>query len=78
MTQCARPQTTRALILNPVSRLGAYWRAVLSHHPQEVLQAQLSIYVYKGGLNTHPFMFFWVMNEQENVHVFFQFFHEIY
>ena len=36
------------------------WRTVsshLSHHPQEVLLAQLSLYVHKGGLNTDSFYF---------------------
>ena len=44
----ARPQTARARISNPVS-----WRTVSSHsshHPQEVLLAQFSLYVHKGGL----------------------------
>ena len=26
-----------------------------SHHPQEVLLAQFSLYVYTGGLEPHPF-----------------------
>ena len=33
------------------------WRAISSHHPQEVLLAQLSLYVYKGGLKPHTFHF---------------------
>ena len=36
------------------------WRAVsshLSHHPQEVLLAQFSLYVHKGGLKHHSFHF---------------------
>ena len=36
------------------------WRAVSSqssHHPQEVLLAQFSLYVYKGGLKPHSFHF---------------------
>ena len=36
------------------------WRAVLSHsyhHPQEVLLAQFSLYVNKGGLKPHLFHF---------------------
>ena len=36
------------------------WRAVSaqsSHHPQEVLLAQFSLYVHKRGLNPHPFHF---------------------
>ena len=31
------------------------WRTVSSHHPQEVLLAQLSLYVHKGGLKTDSF-----------------------
>ena len=36
------------------------WRTVSSqssHHPQEVLLAQLSLYVHKGGLNPDSFHF---------------------
>ena len=42
------------------------WRVVstdLSHHPQEVLLAQFSLYVHKGDLNLHSFIidsFWWV------------------
>ena len=31
------------------------WRTVSSHHPQEVLPAQFSLYVYKGGLKPDSF-----------------------
>ena len=31
------------------------WRAVPSHHPQEVLHAQFSLYVHEGGLKPHSF-----------------------
>ena len=37
------------------------WRTVSSqssHHPQEVLLAQFSLYVHKGGLKPDPFFFF--------------------
>ena len=37
------------------------WRAVsshTSHHPQEVLLAQFSLYVHKDGLNLHSFHFY--------------------
>ena len=37
------------------------WRTVSSqssHHPQEVLLAQFSLYVHKGGLNPDSFHFF--------------------
>ena len=43
---------------NPESRV---WRTVSSqssHHPQEVLLAQLSLYVHKGGLKPDSFHFF--------------------
>ena len=38
------------------------WRTVSSqssHHPQEVLLAQFSLYVYKGGLKPDSFHFTW-------------------
>ena len=31
------------------------WRVVSSHHPQEVLLSQFSLYVHKGGLKPHSF-----------------------
>ena len=31
------------------------WRAVSSHHPQEVLLAQFSLHVHKGGLKPYAF-----------------------
>ena len=33
------------------------WRAVSSHHPQEVLLAQFSLYVHKVGLKSYLFYF---------------------
>ena len=39
------------------------WRTVSSqstHHPQEVLLAQFSLYVHKGGLKPDSFHFFWI------------------
>ena len=42
------PQIARALNSNPVS--GGQWHHS-SHHPREVLSAQFSLYVHKGGLN---------------------------
>ena len=33
------------------------WRAVLSHHPQEVFLAQFSLYVHKSGLKPDSFRF---------------------
>ena len=33
------------------------WRTVSSHHPQEVLLAQFSLYVHKGGLKPYSFHF---------------------
>ena len=38
------------------------WRAVSSqssYHPQEVLLSQFSLYVHKGGLSPHSFLFIW-------------------
>ena len=34
------------------------WRTVSSHHPQEALLAQFSLYVHKGGLKPDSFHFF--------------------
>ena len=33
------------------------WRTVSSHYPQEVLLAQFSLYVHKGGLKPDSFHF---------------------
>ena len=41
------------------------WRTVSSqssHHPQEVLLAQFSLYVHKGGLKPDSFHFIFVVN----------------
>ena len=38
------------------------WRTVSSHHPQEVLLAQFSLYVHKGGLKPDSFHFFFCLN----------------
>ena len=35
------------------------WRTVSSHHPQEVLLAQFSLYVHKGGLKPDSFHLRW-------------------
>ena len=47
------------------------WRTVSSHsfhHPQEVLLAQLSLYVHKGGLNPDSFHFIFIFkNMQQKV-----------
>ena len=40
------------------------WRTVSSHsshHPQEVLLAQFSLYVHKGGLKRDSFNFIWTL-----------------
>ena len=45
------------------------WRTVSSqssHHPQEVLLAQFSLYVHKGGLKPDSFHFFCVTNASLN------------
>ena len=36
------------------------WRAVSSHHPQEVLLAQFSLYVHKSGLKPDSFHFYFL------------------
>ena len=48
------------------------WRTVSSQsypHPQEVLLAQFSLYVHKGGLKPDSFHFisFWLMTESMNL-----------
>ena len=51
------------------------WRSHSSHNPQEVLLAQFSIYVQKGGLNPDSFHFIcpdlqcWPALKQQWVHV---------
>ena len=40
------------------------WRTVSSHHPQEVLLAQFSIYVHKGGLKPDSFHFISLQRRQ--------------
>ena len=43
------------------------WRAESSHssyHPQEVLLAQVSLYVHKGGLKSHSFIFVGLLRRQ--------------
>ena len=39
------------------------WRTVSSHHPQEVLLAQFSLYVHKGGLKPDSFHFMYYLNQ---------------
>ena len=44
------------------------WRTVSSqssHHPQEVLLAQFSLYVHKGGLKPDSFHFIWCITLRE-------------
>ena len=41
------------------------WRRVSSHHPQEVLLAQFSLYVHKGGLKPDSFHFTKVNHSRE-------------
>ena len=48
-----RPQIARARISNPVSGGQCH----LIHLSQEVLLAQFSLYVHKGGLKPHSFHF---------------------
>ena len=49
-------ETLRARISNPVSG-GQCHSPQSSHHPQEVLLAQFSLYVHKGGLKPDSFNF---------------------
>ena len=42
-----------------------FWRAVSTHHPQEVLLAQLSLYVHKCGLKPLHFIFRTIHNLPE-------------
>ena len=49
------------------------WRTVSSqssHHPQEVLLAQFSLYVHKGGLKPDSFHFICITFEQRRPNVF--------
>ena len=46
------------------------WRTVSfqsSHHPQEVLLSQFSLYVHKGGLKTIHFISFFIFLRHQNV-----------
>ena len=47
---CARPQTPSSRVSNPVS-------GGQSHHPQDILLAQFSLYVHKGALKPYSFYF---------------------
>ena len=45
------------------------WRTVSSqssHHPQEVLLAQFSLYVHKGGLKPDLFHLYWISTKKNN------------
>ena len=56
------------------------WRTVSSqssHHPQEVLLAQFSLYVHKGGLKPDSFHFYLWHRKQFYQHVF-EFFQDVY
>ena len=44
------------------------WRKVSSHHPQEVLLAQFSLYVHKGGLKPDSFHFHFICLTLEFIH----------
>ena len=41
------------------------WRAVLSHHPKEVLLAQFNLYVHKSGLMPDSFHFTKIKNDRQ-------------
>ena len=42
------------------------WRTVSSHHPQEVLLAQFSLYVHKGGLKPDSFHLPYITSQLEH------------
>ena len=46
------------------------WRTMSSQHPQEVLLAQFSLYVHKGGLKPDSFHFLCYSEELELLHRF--------
>ena len=55
---CGEPPWPRGRVLG--LRRESFWKAVSSHsshYPQEVLLAQFSLYVHKGGLKSHSFHF---------------------
>ena len=45
------------------------WRTVSSHHPQEVLLAQFSLYVHKGGLKPDSFHFLSSQRQDAHYHL---------
>ena len=50
------------------------WRTVSSqssHHPQEVLLAQFSLYVHKGGLKPDSFHYEWVIFSNVKIYYFY-------
>ena len=57
------------------------WRTVSSqssHHPQEVLLAQFSLYVHKGGLKPDSFHLFNQFNVNQSLKSFFCFCHHLF
>ena len=49
----------KAAVLTTTLGAPCVWRTVSSHHPQEVLLAQFSLYLHKGGLKPDSFHFFY-------------------
>ena len=52
-----REVTCSASDLQSLNFVSCVWRAVSSHHPQEALLAQFSMYVHKSGLKPDSFNF---------------------
>ena len=54
---CVEPPLPRSSEISPDHQGSNFkscaWRAVSSHHPQEVFLTQFSLYVHKGGLRPH-------------------------
>ena len=55
-----REVTCSASDLQSLNFESCVWRAVSSHHPQDVLLAQFSLYVHKSGLKPDSFHFFYL------------------
>ena len=61
---CGEPPWPRCSVLG-LGRQGSHFKSCVyravsshpSHHPQDVILAQFSLYVYKGGLKPHSFYF---------------------
>ena len=56
---CGEPTWPKSSVhgLRPQGFKSCVWRAVSSHHPQEIILAQFSLYVHKGGPKPDSFHF---------------------